>query len=499
MQMDIWYISALCGSGKTHHLINRAYELAKSGHRVLVLQPTIELIERTIELELLTKPNHPKYKVFHRKKSGGSVASAISKHSKAGDELDGTIVFATHQVLPYIRYFAESSRWHVLMDEEMQVHACNQYVVPDTHSLLTDHLQLEPHKDVYSKITASDLEAIEDIARNKRKDQVLEQFRSAAQILRNDNYESYVNTKQYGELLVGPHKTLTIHSVLNPSVLAGFGSVTMASALFEDSMIYKLWSKMGVNFIEDAALTDDLLFTEHEKGSLVTIFYAEESTWSRNRRKSRIEDSETTILDEFVRAVAAKYEGREFLFQANRDVKDTIFGDNAKRIPNVPHGLNIFSHVHNIAFLSSLNPPPEHFRFMERCWEISGDELKRAVYCSTVYQAVMRGSIRDPNNEDDKIAIVPDRFVADYLHGVFPGSHVFRLDTDIPILIRGTPGRPRRFASVNERVAHHRREQARKELMDGILALDVPDLSQGMVEIDGNYVTKMVLMLIPIS
>ena len=72
--MKINFCSAPCGSGKTYQIINRACEWAKLGRRVIDLQPTKELIERTVQEELLRRPDAPTYKVFHGDTVPGSVA-----------------------------------------------------------------------------------------------------------------------------------------------------------------------------------------------------------------------------------------------------------------------------------------------------------------------------------------------------------------------------------------------------------------------------------------
>jgi hypothetical protein len=493
MPNPINYCSAPCGSGKTYAMIKYDCHLARWGNRVLDVKPTTDLCGKTVEQQLLTRPWYPEYKVFHGKTVSGSVSHDIIEYYKCGSEIDESIVFSTHQVLPRLDFLAEKEKIRLNIDEEMQVHQCNTYRVKRTHHHLTKHLELEAHDDIYSRLVVTDEEAIKEIAINKDKDDLWNKLRGVAQLLDNRHWDSYVKTELYKSLLEGEYKTLSVHSILNPSVVEGFGSVTMASALFEDSMIYQLWKKMGVDFVKDERLSKGLRFQEHENGGLVTIKFADEALWSRSRRKSKVNAEEPrVILDEINVAAQREFEGKEFLVHANLDVPDKIFGGNATRIPSVPHGLNDYSNIHNILFLSSLNPPPEHFRFMKKVFGIEGEELRRAIYCASVYQAVMRTSIRDPNNENEKVVIVPDLAAAEYLHEVFPGSNIDRLETSIPIRVSGRgAGRPRIHASGNERVAHHRQEKARKELVDVVKALDDPYVIQGMEEIDGELCNEM--------
>ena len=96
--MRVHYFSAPCGSGKTYTIVHQAIRKANEGGRVLILQPTKELIERTVQRELLTQKYHPSYTIFHGDKVSGSVASQLAAHLKQSRD-QGQIVFATHQVL----------------------------------------------------------------------------------------------------------------------------------------------------------------------------------------------------------------------------------------------------------------------------------------------------------------------------------------------------------------------------------------------------------------
>jgi hypothetical protein len=313
--------------------------MAQERRRVLILQPTIELIERTIERELRTRPNAPTHYVFH----GGtvhnrSVAAELSDFSRGAD-IDGSLVFATHQVLPHIPFLAEKHLWDVLVDEELQSHQCHSHDIPETHHLITDYLELEPFNSIYSRVKVKDVGEAKKMAKNVRGDELLETFRGVAQLLTNRHWDSFVNAQTYNDLINGRRSALTIHSVLRPSVLEGFNSVTMASAKFRDTMIYQLWSRDEVKFKENTDIANLLRFREHNNGSLITIKYADEKKWSRKRRTGRLNpDSKdpATIQDEIVRATIAALGESPFIWQANKDVTDAIFEGEGERLPKPP-------------------------------------------------------------------------------------------------------------------------------------------------------------------
>ena len=221
-----------------------------------------------------------------------------------------------------------------------------------------------------------------------------------------------------------------------PQMLDGFRSVLMAAANFEGTMVYQLWKELGVEFTKDTSLEKELRFQEHQNGHSGTIKYCDERDWSDRRKKSLIvselEPANTIVLDKIIAAAKEEFGNDQFLWQANAKIKTgDFFGANAIRLPNVPHGLNDFSHINKIVFLSSLLPARDHFRFLEN-HGVTGEQVRRSIYYSTAYQSVMRTSIRDPKNDQPKTIIVPDRGLAEYLSGLFPGSVIEKLDAGIP-------------------------------------------------------------------
>ena len=113
--------------------------------------------------------------------------------------------------------------------------------------------------------------------------------------------------------------------------------------------------------------------------------------------------------------------------------------------------------------LSALNPPPVHFHFMEGLG-ISGDEVRTAHYRTAVYQAVMRISIRNPQDTTHKGVVVMDRDTAEWLADLFPGASVEPLDGMGVLPRKGKAGRPRKHKSDADKVKAHRDQRKREWL-----------------------------------
>ena len=137
--MKINFCSAPCGSGKTYQISKRARRLAEGFNKVLILQPTRELLEKTAGEEI--EPFH--CQIFHKGTVGGSVAKELADYvAEIPDDIQ-EVVLATHQVLPHIKYFENKHKCHLLIDEEMQVVRYDKHEIPQTHDLITKYLAVE--------------------------------------------------------------------------------------------------------------------------------------------------------------------------------------------------------------------------------------------------------------------------------------------------------------------------------------------------------------------
>jgi len=87
--ISIQYLDALCGSGKTHAIIKKAGQLARLGHKVMIVQPTMALIEETISKEV-PKANLPVKPIPITSNSHSNhVIKALNNHLIAADSRGG--------------------------------------------------------------------------------------------------------------------------------------------------------------------------------------------------------------------------------------------------------------------------------------------------------------------------------------------------------------------------------------------------------------------------
>jgi hypothetical protein len=252
----------------------------------------------------------------------------------------------------------------------------------------------------------------------------------------------------------------------------------------EETMFVRLFTAQGVEMKPASGkLTKDLRYQQHNHGDRVTIYYASPEAWSKTYRDKLVDDGQGGTIKfgfKIKDAVGNLFGGAPFLWMGNKDLPDTFVPlAGAERLPNTPHGLNSYQHFHNVVVLSALNPPPMHFHFMET-YSISGDEVRAAHYKSAVYQAVMRCSIRNPNDETPKQVVVMDQDTAEWLADLFPGAKVEPLPGLGVVPRKGRAGRPRKHASDAERVRDHRKAEKHKHLAQ-------LDLINGTSLVTGRY------------
>jgi hypothetical protein len=175
----------------------------------------------------------------------------------------------------------------------------------------------------------------------------------------------------------------------------------------------------------------------------------------------RDEVSGKTNLQLLVNGARDLMAGRDFIWQANRDVERWV-GENlvGTKLPNMPHGLNRFMGYDHAVLTATGNPTPGHFRWLSRTLGISGEEVRRFTYLSTGYQSACRCSIRDPDSGTRKLVLVPDLELAEHLERALSGARIEQLDVGGARPKWGGARRPRLYRSNRERQAAYRARKA---------------------------------------
>lgn len=156
--MIIRTFKAPAGSGKTYACAHHADWLARFGQKVLFVQPTKHLIDKTIADEL--QPLKPAYPVraIHGDAplSEGSVIAEIVAHFRNAAAGQGEILFITHAAFLLVPFIERKAEWVLIMDEVPQVDAFKELNLPETHDLITPHLVLVPGAAAYGRLISTE-------------------------------------------------------------------------------------------------------------------------------------------------------------------------------------------------------------------------------------------------------------------------------------------------------------------------------------------------------
>ncbi|TFZ54483.1 hypothetical protein E4V01_25135 [Methylorubrum sp. Q1] len=154
--MCFYYFDALAGAGKTRALARYTDRIARRGCKVLFIQPTKHLIDKTVEDELQPlDPPYP-YRVLHGDVDldGTSVVAEIVRHFQDADPEQGEVLFVTHAAFLRVPYLQEKANWHLIVDEVLEADKFQELRLPETHHLILPYLTLVPMGSVYGRLEA---------------------------------------------------------------------------------------------------------------------------------------------------------------------------------------------------------------------------------------------------------------------------------------------------------------------------------------------------------
>jgi hypothetical protein len=484
--LEILTVDALCGSGKTYqairHTIKKAYF---DSQKTVIVQPSKDLINQSYK-DANQYNNENNYGVIITRidssNSPYQVKSEIIKHLRSCHQ-GGEVLFITHSAFLTLPYFHGSRDWNVIIDEIPTVDQNLSINVPENHSMITDLIEsCEGDDPMYYRLVAGNEDELKKIADNKSNDEVYGVFQKLCDHILSDHWEVFALKESWERVIKSDTKDgirqLSMFSIMYPSIVSGFNSVTIMGAMIDDSVLALDWQYGGVKFAPHPVI--EKLAKERvssHRGEHLTIKYFFEEDYSKYFRDTPIGNG-LSKMDYMTVQVKKEFADSSFLWVANNDIPDSAMADfnNAIRVGNSPHGLNQYQHIHNSVFLSALNPSPAHFKFMQNKG-IDGDALRNAMVHQTTYQAVMRCSLRDKDNTAAKTVLVSDKKSAEWLASHFSGCKIGQIDGKIKITKKKS-GRPKK-ANALSNADRSRKYRLRKKLMRHENYLNIGDFRDG--------------------
>ncbi|MEI7606333.1 MAG: hypothetical protein WCJ64_03000 [Rhodospirillaceae bacterium] len=327
-------------------------------------------------------------------------------------------------------WFPNRSKWNLIIDEIPDIDFEHHLNVPDTSDFavqsvlqasecgMNTMLKLTPRPEAKAKVDLW--------ARNPGDDDLIRVVQPLFRELTNRHSQVFITRASWNRLGWQGHGQVAVHGWRSPSVCDGWSSVRIMGAFFEMSLLYMIWSNLGVEFKSDKQIKVAAHRHGERIGKRVAIHYFSERNWSKSLRDKIAIDADPLA---HVKPILSEVMGQhEFLISMNNDIEDTVISidyPNAIRIPAVCHGLNEYQNIDKIAFLSALNNTPGHFSYADAVLGISPDQLKQARAHQVAYQSIMRTALRDADSTAQVTVLVPDIALANWLTDVFPGSSLY--------------------------------------------------------------------------
>lgn len=455
---SIQYVSAPAGSGKTHQLqIHAEREVRLSNRKILIAQPTKELMRQT----------HASIRAINSdikittivSQLGRAAVPAIEAHMRDADPSKGQVLIISHEALKRLPN-AYRTHWDLYVDEIPEVYKAIQIKAAETHSYLTDHLEVEAIDENISsvKIKSGHFTDIENLNINRADDQPLRYFGEITDLLMSENYDLMVETQNYQDLISGKKDKgeVNFFAVLGTQFVDGYNSVTFMGANAEETSLFLLWSRVGgVKFRKQDMITKGLRYRVHPNGSRLTINYLFENELSKTRLESFDPDTGLTLLERMEQYVSKFFEGNRFLWVVNKNADLGSFDQN-DNIPPVSHGLNKSHWMNANAVVSMIalmySRPAARFLGL---LGLTDAEIRTIICYQAEYQAMMRCSLRVPDAIAPVTLVVPSRASAEWIAARFPGCAVSKLESGLDWETRKA-GRPKQ--AVRKSAAEYQKE-----------------------------------------
>jgi len=227
-------------------------------------------------------------------------------------------------------------------------------------------------------------------------------------------------------------------SYIDPGYFQGFREVLFLSALFEQTVLYHLWTKaLGVTFKRHPDFPSEMLRDTHGEQSRFLavghLLHREDSSskdsLSRNLLTGKTGEKVQgqRVLDHLVRTAAGHFGEQQFLLQTNvgtgYEEGKALVPTKAIPIPMFAHGLNKWQHVDNVVALGVTNPNPQQLTWVKERTGLSSKAVTQAFRIHTIYQALGRCAIRNiDQTTSSKTVLTAGADDAKFLYQLFAGS-----------------------------------------------------------------------------
>lgn len=461
-------LSAPVGSGKTRAAIAWIANPLNASRNVIYVAPTTALVDQTAAglREAIAGTSGDTFRnvnLIHAGNAEGQVqVEALAALNGVEDHEGHVQLLTTPTFLVIVSRIKRPELWSVVLDEAFTPatfatfrlgadalrgweHFCELFAVdgPQGHRILPREgcrtVVEEVARSNYS--TAGDrFKSLEDVARAVSNPAIrceLVLTDGALSLFKGEAPKKRKARKDADTDITGT--VLQFSSYVDPSAFAGFREVLFLAALFEQTVLYNLWTRaLGVTFEEHREFPAEMLRDTHkEQGRFLAVghlLHKDDPASLDNLTRETLTGQPgatrpgTRVIDYLVQTAAGHFGEDRFLLQTNERFgyrKDAAsVPRNAVVIPAFSHGLNTFSNVDNVVALAVTNPNPQQLAWVRSRTGMTAKEVTQSYRIHACYQALGRCSIRKAvPTTTAKVVLTVGSDDAKFIHDLFPGSH----------------------------------------------------------------------------
>ncbi len=461
-------VSTAVGSGKTKAAVHYVATPGLRQQNFLYVAPTKRLIGQTcdnLRAAIQESGSTREVALIHSESQhSDGLPVAIETLQAINDALADAgqvVIITTTTFLNIVSRIERPEDWRVILDEAFSPVEFSDFQLgrrlQDAWNLFRAVFEIDPDQNFRLVPKAGQTSWVKEIASGdpRRVGDVFRPFQPLARLVTNPAYRCELVMTDKAKALVEQAFDLVIDetvvsndaeaeskllfaSYVTPDAFVGFAEVIFMSALFEHTMLYKLWTTIfKVAFAEHPAFPAGSLRDVHtEQGKFVSVGHLlhEDDRSSlynltRNVHTAAVGESEEgeRVIDRVVELCAARFVGSPFLLQTNGrfgyHVGSRWMPSNAVPIPASSHGLNEFQQHRNVAALAVTNPVRQQAEWIMSRTGLTMEEATAAYRIHTTYQAVGRSAIRaEASTDSPKVFLTVGREDAWLLHQLFKGS-----------------------------------------------------------------------------
>jgi hypothetical protein len=490
----VYYISAICGGGKSHVFREAAIKRAKKGKHSVIAVKTMDQADEVaksfdgagVRCKRVNGETHPK-------NATRTIRFELGEKENGGD--NGWILIVTHAAICcLLDDFPGKENTAVFFDEIPEMYRILTRNLPKSHHAITQYVKVEDYSENFGKGESLDLDALKEIGKNEDNDEFWALLQQMGWGLWSQSWDWYVDLKDWHDLHDGKRGQLAFHFLLRPEVFEGWERFSIASADWDDSPFSKFF-KDKLEFVEDP-LSKGLRATEHVNSQRLTLEWAFVGNASQNSlRKSSGLGDDSTNLEAARRQTAIDWAGEIFIHHAHKCEDDFFDPDLAERLPADSKGYNKYDHYTKVAVFSAPNPSPASYAFIKEVMGLDTDEYRMWVQESHLYQIICRTPMRNPKSMKQVTARVLTQDLAIAVGAKFGAKCLiqqFRIEgMDSDSSLNQKTRRPKIYESLAEKQkAYRQRLKQRSQPVPGEPTQSQTVTKLPLKESNRNFVTE---------